>query len=124
MIGTNAPKLIEPWGVVNSQSGGPYAVKTLLGWVVNGLIRCPAGGTTGATVNRISVARLEDLLISQYNHDFSEVACEEKTKLSIEDKKFLQIANKAVLQNGHYHFMLPFRRSDVSMPYNCQTAEQ
>lgn len=39
LIGTNAPKLMEPWEIVNSQDDGPYAVKTLLGWVVNGPLR-------------------------------------------------------------------------------------
>lgn len=34
LIETNAPTLTEPWEVVNSQSGGPYAARTLLGWVV------------------------------------------------------------------------------------------
>lgn len=64
LIGTNAPNLLEPWEVVNSQSGGPYAVKTLLGWVVNGPLRSTAGSGQSVTVNRISVVSLEKLLIS------------------------------------------------------------
>lgn len=39
LVGTNAPKLLEPWEVINSQGEGPYAIKTLLGWVVNGPLR-------------------------------------------------------------------------------------
>lgn len=31
LIGTNASKIIEPWEIVNGQSEGPYAVKTLVG---------------------------------------------------------------------------------------------
>lgn len=38
LIGMNAPKLMELWEVLNSQGSGPYAIKTLLGWVVNGLL--------------------------------------------------------------------------------------
>ncbi len=87
---------MEPWEIVNSQDDGPYAVKTLLGWVVNGPLR--RGQTTGNAetyvyVNRISVANLERLLISQYNQEFSEVTSEEKKELSMEDKKFLKIVN-------------------------------
>lgn len=37
--GTNTPKVMEPWEVVNSCENGPYAVRTLLGWVVNGPLR-------------------------------------------------------------------------------------
>lgn len=36
LIGVNAPKLIEPWRVINSQGDGPYAVLTQLVWLING----------------------------------------------------------------------------------------
>ncbi|KAJ8385113.1 hypothetical protein AAFF_G00192540 [Aldrovandia affinis] len=36
LIGTNASNLLEPWEVVNSHGNGPYAIRTLLGWVING----------------------------------------------------------------------------------------
>lgn len=36
LIGTNVPKILEPWKVINSKGNGPYAVKTILGWTVNG----------------------------------------------------------------------------------------
>lgn len=36
LIGTNVPKVMEPWEVVHSMGDGPYAVRTLLGWVVSG----------------------------------------------------------------------------------------
>ncbi|KAL2092730.1 hypothetical protein ACEWY4_012528 [Coilia grayii] len=124
LIGTNAPNLLEPWEVINSQNGGPYAVKTLLGWVVNGPLRCAAGSEESVTVNRISVASLEKMLISQNNQDFYEVASEEKTEMSIEDKMFLEIANEAVLENGLYSLRLPFRKPNVLMPSNRQIAEQ
>ena len=124
LIGTNAPHLIEPWEVINSQNGGPYAVRTLLGWVVNGPLRSAAGTGGSVTVNRISVASLEKLLISQYNQDFQEKASEEKTEMSVEDKAFIGMAKEAVLENGHYSLRLPFRKARVHMPSNRQMAEQ
>ncbi|XP_060799417.1 uncharacterized protein LOC132901020 [Neoarius graeffei] len=124
LIGTNAPHLLEPWEVINSQNGGPYAVRTLLGWVVNGPFRSTAGIRTSVTVNRISVEGLEKLIISQYNQDFQENASEEKTEMSVEDKRFLQMANEAVLENGHYSLKLPFRKASVHMPSNRKMAEQ
>ncbi|KAK0142970.1 hypothetical protein N1851_018927 [Merluccius polli] len=39
LIGANCSRAMEPWHVINSQDGGPYAVKTAIGWVVNGPIR-------------------------------------------------------------------------------------
>lgn len=80
--------------------------------------------SVSVTVNRISVASLEEHLISQYNQDFNEVTSEEKTKMSIEDKRFLEIASEAVLKDGHYNLKLPFRRANVNMPNIRQIAEQ
>lgn len=39
LIGANNSKAMEPWYIINSQQDGPYAVKTALGWVVNGPIK-------------------------------------------------------------------------------------
>ena len=85
LIGTNAAKLMEPWKVINSRGNGPYAVRTPLGWVVNGLMQettCQKEGSHSCTANRISVAELSDLLVKQYHHDFPELAAEEKSDVS------------------------------------------
>lgn len=47
LVGTNASKMIEPWDLVNSQCDGPYAVKILLGWVINGSVQGCNDGETG-----------------------------------------------------------------------------
>lgn len=126
LIGTNAPKAIEPWQIINSQGEGPYAVRTLLGWVVNGPLR---EGTQSKIhplrVNRISVHNLHEMLIAQYNTDFSERACEEIKEMSIEDKRFLKIADEsAKIVDGHYSLKLPFRNDDSALPNNRCIAEQ
>lgn len=76
LIGVDAPKAMEPWQIINSQGNGPYAVRTLLGWVVNGPLNSSSAmdrfGRPVASVNRISVEQLETLLIKQYHHDFPE----------------------------------------------------
>ncbi|XP_034057151.1 uncharacterized protein LOC117536415 [Gymnodraco acuticeps] len=129
LIGTNSPEVMEPWEVINSRGKGPYAVRTLLGWVVNGPLR--GGNESGSscptvTANRISIAHIEELLVKQYNHDFNEKSAEDKPEMSIEDLKFMQIANtSAELNNGHYCLKLPFREEDnVVMPNNRHLAEQ
>lgn len=98
LIEANAARVTEPWEVINSQDGGPYAVRTQVGWIINGPLRSaqsrPYNDCYSPTVNRISVAKLETSLIRQYNHDFSENASEEKCEMSMEDKRFLQITNQ------------------------------
>lgn len=39
LIGANVPEALEPWQVVCSQMNGPYAVRTILGWTVNGPLK-------------------------------------------------------------------------------------
>lgn len=92
LIATNASKLLEPWEIINSQGDGPYAVRTLLGWVVNGPLRGGDNRCTTVNVNRISLVNLHDLMISQYNTEFNEKAYDEKREMSSEDKQFMTIA--------------------------------
>ena len=125
LIGTNAPRLLEPWEVINSRDHGPYAIRTVLGWVVNG----PLSGSSGApapsaTVNRISLQTLEQMLASQYNHDFSERASEEK-EMSRDDMRFMETMDQsAKLQDGKYCLKLPFKRNEVSLPNNIAVVKQ
>lgn len=63
LIGTNAPNLIEPWGVVNSQNRGPYAFRTLLGWVVNERLRSAAGRTECSQDISGKTGRTSDLTV-------------------------------------------------------------
>lgn len=123
LIGTDAPVIMEPWQVINSQGEGPYAVRTLLGWVVSGPLR--GGRGKGHSVNRISLVNIQELLVSQYNTDFSEKSYEETKEMSMEDKRFMKIAeDSAKIVDGHYSLRLPFRRDDVSLPDNRLVAEQ
>lgn len=130
LIGTNASKLMEPWEVVNSRKNGPYAVRTLLGWVINGPLQGNHDKQSGSgyptfSANRIIVDRIEELLINQYNHDFSEITSTDQEEMSRDEKKFVEIVESSVqLKKGHYTFKLPFKREDESMPNNFCIAKQ
>lgn len=125
LIGTNVPRALEPLQVIRSVDNGPYAIKTILGWTVNG----PLGGDSGngmdvATVNRISVLNLEDLWQQQFRTDFPECVHDEQPGQSIEDQKFMRLVqDSAKLVDGHYQIALPLR-SSVAMPNNRKVAEQ
>lgn len=129
LTGTNAPKVLEPWEVVNSQGDGPYAVRTVPGWVVNGSLQDVESSRTKmgfsvATVNRISVCKLEEKLSNQYNHDFNE-RCSEEKGMSREDIRFLKIMDDSVqLQDGYYGLKMPFRKDYVTLPNNHSMVTQ
>lgn len=72
----------------------------------------------------ISTDKVEQLLITQYNHDFNERSCED-TLMSRKDMRFLQIMEKTTcLENNHYCIDLPFKVDNVIMPNNRCIAEQ
>lgn len=77
LIGANLPKAMEPWEVVSSIGNGPYAIRTKLGWTVNGPLRKSCSWTdkrkpTKTMANCISVASLENLWLHQFQMDFPE----------------------------------------------------
>lgn len=106
LIGANCANPMEPWRVINRQNGGPYAVKTTTGWVVNGPIRKELNDTeekeSHFSVSRVSLMEVEKLLIQQYNTDFTEHNYDDKEELSQEDKQFLQSVKKTTkFEHGH-----------------------
>ncbi len=129
LIGTNSVNVMEPYEIINSHGNGPFAIKTLLGWVVNGIVEGNSdhkneAGHSAVTVNRISVVKLEELLNNQFNYDFSERTADER-EMSREDLRFMSIMNSTVmLQDGHYSLRLPFKADDVTLPDNLCVAKQ
>uniref|UniRef100_A0AAZ1XPU5 CCHC-type domain-containing protein n=1 Tax=Oreochromis aureus TaxID=47969 RepID=A0AAZ1XPU5_OREAU len=126
LIGTNVPKALEPWEVIRSQYGGPYAVKTMLGWTVNGPLREDRKTDIfDVTVNRISVARLDELWERQMKADFPECIQDEQFALSRENQQCMKsVMDSAKLVDGHYTIGLPFRCNQVKMPNNKKVVEQ
>ena len=83
LIGLDVAKALEPLQVIRCVDDGPYAVKTILRWTVNG----PLGGDSSCetvckqpqvSVNRISVVRLDELWKQQFKVDFPECAQDEQ----------------------------------------------
>lgn len=130
LIGANVPKAMEPLQVINSVNGGPYAVKTLLGWTVNGPLRggsevTRSGKVVEVTANRISVAKLEELWQLQFKQDFPDAGQDEDIEMSKEDHQFMSMVSQSSrLVDGHYSVCLPVRNKSLRMPNNRSVAEQ
>ncbi|KAL7852287.1 hypothetical protein SRHO_G00180720 [Serrasalmus rhombeus] len=130
LIGANVPRALEPEEVIHSVKNGPYAVKTMLGWTVNGPLREDSCSMTKAGVphvlsNRISVCRLEELWSQQFKYDFPEGRQDEQTEMSKEDLLFMdRVSTSAQLKGGHYCIGLPLKNKEVKMPNNRAIAEQ
>ena len=73
LIGGNAWNTMEPWKIVNSIGDGPYAVYTMLGWVVSGLVR-DVSQCNKITINRLQLieGNLDHHMQRFFDLDFSE----------------------------------------------------
>ena len=108
LIGCDVYKAMEPWEIIHSEDDGPYEVRTILSWVINGPLRgngciTPPESGQSVSVNNISIASVENLLVQQFNYDFPEKASEEKHEMSREGIQFMDSVNETVTKvDGHY----------------------
>ena len=126
LIGNNCVEALEPWEIINNENGGPYAIRTALGWSVNGVMKEPQdiseNGSVLVRVNRTSVIlenHLKRLMVNQYNYDFNERIVKDKPEKSREDQRFMQLVSSTVRRsNERYEIGLPFRDRAVRLPNN------
>ncbi|KAK7930431.1 hypothetical protein WMY93_006826 [Mugilogobius chulae] len=129
LIGTNVPRAMEPLEVIRSENNGPYAIRTELGWTVNGPLTGNGGEAVSheqpVTVNRVSIVNLDDMWQQQFKMDFPKSGVEEEVGLSREDLRFMDlVTNSTKHLDGHYQISLPLKNPDVIMPNNKKVVEQ
>lgn len=74
LIGVNVRKAMDPWDVIANVHKGPFAIKSLFGWIINGPLDTRwerSTYETYVTANHIE-ASLEEQVRCQLNHDFCE----------------------------------------------------
>jgi hypothetical protein len=123
LIGQDIPEALMPREVVSGSIGSPYAVRTLLGWTVNG----PIGPSNGVSKASVSFVQSEVMLEKQVElfWKLEEVSDSHEKGMSIDDKQALQIWNNSVqLEDGHYSFDIPFKRNPPDLPNNLPLARQ
>lgn len=133
LIGNNCPKALEPMQVISSEGQGPFAQRTRLGWCVVGAGGIKNGVSTkcnatkmnlpyatrnesqGSTPSQLVIHTdvqdnaISDTLREMWRTDFIERQSE-KTAMSKEDRKFLEIMkNNVHFNDGHYVLPLPLK---------------
>ena len=144
LIGLNCPSALRPREIVCGKDSDPYAVRSLLGWYINGPL-CNPQLSSQITCNRINLSP-EDTLITprgyvvtqrkvkeritpqavsqMFELDFSER--EKGTAMSREDIKFCETAESGIvhLDDLHYEMPLPFKYQTIQLPNNYVQAEK
>ena len=115
LVGVNVPAALEPTDFISSRDGGPYAVKTKLGWVVNGPVRHHRWTQMRSTSNRIKI----ELGLPRLD---SECLASEERGMSVEDRRWLQQVEKDCKRSdGHYELPLPVK-TKRPLPDNSEVA--
>ena len=95
LIGSDVPMELEAREIKRSQDGGPYATRTVFGWVING----PLGraSTTPLTANFVVAAdvNVDEQFENFCNLEFNDVNQSNKPNLSREDHRALDIMNSS-----------------------------
>ncbi|XP_043231034.1 uncharacterized protein LOC122386165 [Amphibalanus amphitrite] len=111
LIGVNVPEAFEPLDFVPSCDGGPFAVKTRLGWVVNGPVRSRKLTEVRATSNRIR------LLERQLCQD--EGLAADERGWSVEDHMWMEkVEAGCIMKDGHYEVPIPLKKEGTMLPDN------
>lgn len=110
LIGSDASEALEPKEIRPSCNGGPYATRTVFGWVVNG----PLGRSHSFAARTSNLIKADVELNEQFrnycNLEFNDTLYGSKPSMSQEDKRALDIMNEtARLENGHYEIALPWK---------------
>ena len=123
LIGNDVPKALEPIEVLQSEDGGPYAVRTLLGWTING----PLGrmNHSNRTSNRIqSHVELDVQFHNFCEMEFNDSQFSITKEMSQEDRRALKMMEESTkLCDGHYEVALPWRVFPPDLPNNKMLAE-
>ena len=115
IIGNDVPKALQHKEVVESNSDGPYAMRTVWGWTVNG----PLGRSDyqAATANFIQSNELEKIFRRFCKLEFNDV--KDDVAMSCLDQRSLKIMEESVrLKYDHYELALPWENTQPSLPKN------
>ena len=125
LIGNNVPEALEPWEIIHSENQGPFASRTLLGWVVHGLAKVHDGQSSIPVYRTMVDDETTRCLRDLYNHDFPERIIEDVANPSLEDERFMQYVTGSVCKDdGHYQIGLPLKNQEVQLPSNRPLVEQ
>ena len=123
LIGNDAPRALEPKEVKECQGRGPYAVRTIFGWTINGPL-----GRSGRSIHA-NFIRADHALSKQFerfcNAEFNDSAFDSKLiEMSQEDSKAASIMESTIrLHDGHYETALPWRNFPPRLPNDRPLAE-
>ena len=129
LIGQDNAHILRPLEIRCGRDDEPYAVRTVLGWTINGPVGiCSDEATSLTTISAFvqtkTDMRLDNLVEQFWKIDMGDIAAEESA-LSKDDHKVLQLwDDTTVVTQGHYEMKIPFRNESPGLPDNYDVAKR
>jgi hypothetical protein len=124
LIGSDVPEVLQPREVRESKDGGPFATRTIFGWVLNGPL-----GRNDCQIPTANFVQANAQLNQQFeqfcNREFDDSIYESKISMSQNDQRALKIMEDTVkLTNGHYEMALPWKNYPPCLQNNKSLAQR
>ena len=119
LIGSDTPEAFWPLEERRGNRGEPYAIRSILGWTIQGPIKRQVNSYDAQVHFQQSTGDvLQQQIHNMWNAEFNDCPSQIKS-MSVEDKRALQIMESTVtLEKDHYMVDLPFRDKSISLPNN------
>ncbi|XP_068205273.1 uncharacterized protein [Palaemon carinicauda] len=133
LIGSNCPTALQPLEVVPTSGYGPFAVRYLHGWTVNGPVHVKVS-SNGVSCHRLLVSDVQhvtDFITVESIRKYFELHFSERDLgsvpdergLSFEDTRFVKRCQDDIeFRDGHFQLPMLFRDRNVNIPNNKKQA--
>ena len=119
LIGQDCADLLKPLEIKAGKQDEPYAVKTVFGWSINGIVNSQQL-SKGKPHPASYFVRNDQQLQAQVER-FWHLEEGQKTEVAMspEDKQVISVWNKSAAKiDGHYTFDIPFKTKPPNLPDN------
>lgn len=122
LIGQDHAEALMPLEVRKGDAKEIFAVRTLLGWSLNGPLASLSSVSKKVMSHFITVTEMENENEGQTETIVTDCDLQDELGMSVEDKRVLKLWDENVkLVNGHYQVPIPFREN-VCVPNNVSVA--
>ena len=119
LIGQDYPFLLRPLEVRSGANGEPFAIRSILGWAMNGPV---SSQPTSRRVisNFVSTVAIEEKIDRLWEVD----NLDDMPSLSPEDTRVIELWDRCcTVVDGHFELPVPWRNADEILPDNYYLAE-
>ena len=117
LLGQDNSEALLPLEVRKGREGEPFAVRTILGWSLNGPSRAHTSPNSKVIVNFVNVQSLETKVNSLWNIENESIVNVENS-MSKNDKRVIDLwDDNCRMVNGHYELPIPWK-SNSEIPNN------